>query len=403
MEQALSDVRILDLTHYIAGPFCTRLLADYGADVIKIEKPYGGDPVRRAGPFPGDIPHPEKSGLFLHLNINKRGVTLNLKTQAGKKIFFELLKDADILVENFSPRVMPSLGLTFEELEKINPKLVMTSISNFGQTGPYRDFKASELILYGMGGAMNESGTIDRYPVKSAGNIVQYQIGTTAAFAAMTALFTSRLQGIGQQIDISFFETLMDTIDRRVPNLLSYIYGNGVTHRQNLSERTALAFGTYPCKDGFFCIEGGIRYWDRICAMIERPDLATDPGLSTWEGHQVTENCDRFNAVWYLWCAEHTKLEIVNAGQAAGLSLGPINTIEDLVKEVHWKERQFWVDIDHPAAGKLTYTGAPFKMTETPWQVKRPAPLLGEHNAEVYGKLGYSREDIAKLRQQGVI
>jgi len=160
MEQALSDVKVLDLTRFVAGPYCTKLLADYGADVIKIEKPGEGDPTRRMGPFLGDDPHPDKSGLFLHLNTSKRGITLNLKSEIGKKIFRELVKGVDILVENFSPRVMPGLGLEYEALETLNPRLVMTSISNFGQSGPYRDFKASELILYGMGGAMNETGTL---------------------------------------------------------------------------------------------------------------------------------------------------------------------------------------------------------------------------------------------------
>ena len=176
-EQALSDIKVLDLTHHIAGPYCTKLLADYGADVLKVEKPGSGDPTRKMGPFLGDEPHPDKSSLFLHLNTSKRGITLDLKTQTGKKIFRQLVKDVDILVENFSPGVMPSLGLDYKELEKITPKLVMTSISNFGQTGPYRDFKASELIIYGMGGAMNETGMFDRYPLKKAGNVVQYQVG----------------------------------------------------------------------------------------------------------------------------------------------------------------------------------------------------------------------------------
>ena len=162
MEQPLSDVRVLDLTWYITGPYCTKLLADYGADVIKVEPPGGGDPARRLGPFLNDDPHPEKSGLFLHLNTNKRGITLNIECETGKRIFKELVKKADILVESFPPRVMPSLGLGYETLEKINPMLVMTSITDFGQTGPYRDFKGSELIYQGLGGPMYTTGTPDR-------------------------------------------------------------------------------------------------------------------------------------------------------------------------------------------------------------------------------------------------
>jgi len=162
MEQALSDVRVLDLTHYVAGPYCTKLLADYGAEVVKIEKPGEGDGARRMGPFLGDGPHPEKSGLFLHLNTSKKGITLNLKTRTGIEIFKKLVKDVDILVENFEPRVMTSLGMDYETLADINPRLVMTSISNFGQTGPYRDYKATELVISAMGPHMFFEGEHNR-------------------------------------------------------------------------------------------------------------------------------------------------------------------------------------------------------------------------------------------------
>lgn len=197
MEMALSDIKVLDLTWYIAGPYCTKLLADYGAEVIKIEKPGCGDPARRMPPFFKDDPDPEKSGLFLHLNTNKRSITLNLKTEAGKDIFKKLVKKADIVVENFSPRVMSSLGLSYAELEKINPMIVMTSISNFGQAGPYRDFKASELVLSAMGSAMRSCGQPDREPLKLYGNVLQYQSGAVSAVATMGTLFGARTMGEG--------------------------------------------------------------------------------------------------------------------------------------------------------------------------------------------------------------
>ncbi len=404
MEQALSDVKVLDITHHIAGPYCTKLLADYGADVIKIERPGAGDPSRGMGPFLGDDPHPDKSGLFLHLNTSKRGVTLNLTSGSGRKLFRELLDGVDILVESFAPRVMPSLGQAYEELEKVNPKLVMTSISNFGQSGPYRDFKASELILYGMGGAMNETGTLDRYPLKKGGNVIQYQAGTIAAVATMLALFSSRLQGIGQHVDVPIFESQMGTIDRRMSHLLSYQYNGETSYRPDpLQEPAGFPVGVYACNDGFFQIAGGFVFWSRICQMMDRPDLADDPGFNTPQGQRDSENLERFSVIWYPWIAEHTKLEIVTAGQAAGVLCGPISTSEDLLNEPHWKERGFWEEIEHPVAGKITYPGAPFKMAETPWQASRPAPQLGEHNAEIFGELGYSREDLARLRESGVI
>lgn len=405
MEQALSDVKVLDLTRYIAGPYCTKLLASYGADVIKVERPGKGDPARRLGPFLEDDPHPDKSGLFLHLNTGKRGVTLNLQSETGKKIFRELVAGVDILVENFSPRAMPSLGLEYEKLEKINPRLVMTSISNFGQTGPYRDFKASELILYGMGGAMNNTGTMDRYPLKKGGTVIQHQAGTIAAMATMLALFGNRAQGIGQHVDVSIFQTQMATIDRRMSQLLTYQYNGEISYRMDTreEERPGLALGIWPCKDGFFELAGTPAFWPRICQMLDRPDLVDDPGLSTLEGRREPENVERFNLIWYPWITEHTKKEIIEAGQAAGVLCGPINTTEDLLNDSHWKVREFWTEVDHPVAGKLNYPGAPFKMAETPWQVSRPAPLLGQHNEEVYGELGYSREDLVRLREGGII
>jgi crotonobetainyl-CoA:carnitine CoA-transferase CaiB-like acyl-CoA transferase len=404
MEQALADMKVLDLTHYIAGPYCTKLLADNGADVVKIEKPGVGDPARSMGPFFEDDPHPDKSGLFLHLNTSKKGITLNLKSETGKKIFRELVKRVDILVENFSPRVMPGLGLEYGKLEPINPPLVMTSISNFGQTGPYRDFKSSELILYGMGGAMNETGTLDRYPLKKGGSVIQYQVGTIAAVATMMAFITSRAQGIGQHVDVSMFESQMGTIDRRMSHLLTYQYNQETSYRPDPEqEPPGFPVGVYPCMDGFFHIAGGFVFWPRICQMIGRPDLAADPGFCTPEGQRDPANLERFSIIWYPWIAEHTKREIIEGGQAAGVLCGPINTTEDLVNDPHWKAREFWVDVDHPVTGKLTYPGAPFKMHETPWQVRRPAPLLGQHNEEVYGELGYSKEDLVRLRERGVI
>ncbi len=186
-EQLLTGIKVLDLTHYIAGPFCTKLMADYGADVIKIERPGKGDIARQVGPFPEDVPDPEKSGLFLYLNTNKKGITLNLKTKTGIEILKKLVKESDVLVENFRPGVLPSLGLEYETLKKVNPRLVMTSISNFGQTGPYRDWKATEITLYALSGQMSRQGDPDREPLKHALSIFQYFAGKVASLVTLAA------------------------------------------------------------------------------------------------------------------------------------------------------------------------------------------------------------------------
>jgi len=402
-EQALSDVRVLDLTWYIAGPYCTKLLADYGADVIKVERPGAGDPARSMGPFLGDEPHPEKSGLFLHLNTNKRSITLNLKSDTGKRIFRELVKDVDVLVQSFSPRVMPSLGLAYEELEKLNPRLVMTSISNFGQTGPYRDFKASELIIYGMGGAMYCNGLPEREPLKKGDRVIEYQGGVHAADATLVALIAARAQGVGQQVDVSLMEMQMGTIDRRMSQLISYQWNGVPTHRPDPTPGTRFPFGFYPCKDGYWELSALGPLWERFARMVGRPDLADDPRFCTTLAQIKPENREAFNALFFPWSMERTKMECVEAGQAAGVLCGPISTTVDVLADPHFKAREFWTEIDHPVTGRLTYPGAPFKSSEVSWKVRRPAPLLGQYNGEVYGALGYTRDDLVKLRERGVI
>jgi CoA:oxalate CoA-transferase len=187
-EQPFSDIKVLDFTWHISGPYCTKLLADYGAEVIKVERPGERDPARCVGPFLDDDPHPEKSLLFSHLNLNKKGVSLNLKSGTGRKIILELVKEMDVVVESFSPGVMERLGLNYERLKKVNPKLVVTSISNFGQTGPYRDYKLSELVLNGFH-AMIHNGDFNRYPLKKGANVCQYQAGSVAAVATIGALW----------------------------------------------------------------------------------------------------------------------------------------------------------------------------------------------------------------------
>ncbi|MCL0053547.1 CoA transferase, partial [Dehalococcoidia bacterium] len=198
-ERALEGVKVLDLTHHISGPYCTKLLADFGAEVLKIERP-SGDPARRMAPFLHDEADPEKSLVFAYLNTNKQSVTLNLKTDKGIQVLKSLVKKSDVLVENFSPRVMASLELDFESLQQINPGLVMTSISNFGQTGPYRDYKAADIVEYAMGGLMYISGAYDREPLKHAFNQAQFKAGTDAAAATLMATYHQRLTGEGQQV-----------------------------------------------------------------------------------------------------------------------------------------------------------------------------------------------------------
>ncbi|MCP4754115.1 MAG: CoA transferase [Proteobacteria bacterium] len=401
MDQALSDVKVLDLTWQVAGPYCTKLLADYGAEVVKVERPGEGDPTRKTGPFPGDEPHPEKSALFLHLNTNKQGVTLNLKSRVGREIVKELVREADILVENFRPGVMARLGLDYETLSEINPGLVMTSISNFGQTGPYRDYKATDMTEYALGGPMYATGDEDYEPLKIHHHAVQFQAGVCASVATMTALFGAELRGEGEVLDISIMETQAAGIDRTPTFRIGYQYTGDVNKREPTAP--GFASGTFPCKDGYVTILGGTIFFPKTAAMLEMPELLEHPVYSNIFEHSNPELAEEFLEILLPWLLERTKQEVWEAAQAQGILSSPVYSSEDLTADPHYRERQFFIEIDHSMAGPLTYPGAPFKMSETPWEVRNPAPLLGQHNERILAGCGYGREDLAKLREEGVI
>lgn len=400
---ALAGMKVLDLTHSIAGPFCTKLLADHGADVIKIERPGAGDIARRAGPFPGDVPHPEKSGLFLYLNTNKRGITLNLKQHTGVHIFEDLLEQSDILVENFRPGVMGRLGLDYETLKKIKPGLVMTSISDFGQTGPYRDWKGSEITLYALSGQMSKQGDPDREPLKHALNIFQYFAGEVASVVTVAAGIRSLLnEGEGEHIDVSILETILGDVQNHIAD---YAYSGNVGSRTVAKNSVLYPYGAFPAKDGYVVFQGkggGTRWVPRLFAMMGKPELKDDPRFSS--PANLAKNSDDFYAIFYSWLIERSKREIFEEAGKARYPAGALFTVAELLSDPQYRERGYFVDIEHPIAGKLTYPGALFKTSEGGDGTRSPAPLLGQHNVEVYGgRLGYSAQDQVVLRNQGII
>ncbi len=395
--QPLSDLRVVDLTHGTAGPYGTKLLADFGADVIKVERPGTGDYARSLGPFPGDVPHPEKSGLFLYLNTNKRGIVLDLKTPQGVAALKGLARDADILVESFQPGVMDRLGLGYEVLSKINPNLVMTSVSNFGQTGPYRDYLASELTLFAMGGRMNTTGLPERYPIKLMGNHVQFQAGNVAAMATMFAWYAQEHQGLGgQQVDISIFQTQLGSINFRMSNLLMYQY-TGDRMRRMVGAAGGYPSGYYPCLDGYALIAGGGERWRNTAAMLGMTELADDPRFAPPQGQMSLEGREEFETtIWLPWLMERTKAQVVEECQAHGLYAGAVNTIGEVVdNHAQLEARGYFVGIDHPAAGRLRYPGSPLYTPKGWWRIHRPAPLLGQHTQEVLKK-GWNAQRQAK-------
>mgnify|MGYP005841551337 CR=1 FL=1 len=399
-EQALANLRVLDLSHYIAGPNCTKQLAGLGAEVIKVEKPGSGDGARSLGPFFGDDPHPEKSLLFFYLNDNKKSITLNLKTEKGKRILKELVKDADVLVENFEPRVMPSLGLSYETLREINPRLIMTSISNFGQTGPYRDYKAQDIVAYALGGYLYMTGSYEREPVKHGLNQAQMLAGLNGAVGTLTALASQRSSGVGQQVDVSIQETV---------NTALFFFGMWYTWNGAIWRRQPKGGfiyigglqGIMPCKDGWTAANVYRDAWDKFVAFIDIPELL-EPKFADHPS-RVANLKELYQIVGqkFMTMGKH---ELFHSAQEWGFPWATVQDVKDLAECPHLAARGFWTEQEHPVIGRLRTPTVPYDMAETPWRSASAAPLLGQHNREVYQeRLGYSQRDLVRLRETGVI
>lgn len=399
-EQLLSGLRVIECGQMVSAPYLGKLLADFGAEVIKVEEPQG-DPARRRGPFPGDTPHPEKSGLFLYLNANKLGITLNLRHPQGQALLHGLCAQADILVHNYRPAEMASLGLDFTRLQRINPGLIMTTISYFGCTGPYRDYHAYELTATNAGGwAFLSPGASDHPelpPLKAFGHQADFQGGVHAAVATLGAYYHKCLTGEGQHVDVSIQECIAAILEM---NFIHYTYGGRETSR--LGRRSIFPWCMLDCQDGkifLICVEED--QWQRLVELMGHPEWAS------WEifKDRVTrgQNSDALLPFLQEWAAKWKVMDLYRAGQERRICFAPVNTMADLFASAHLRARQFFVTMSHQVAGTLTYPGAPFKVSEAGWAIHRPAPLLGQHNAEVYGRIGVSTAELDRLRQQGVV
>ncbi len=373
---ALDGVRVVDLSRNVAGPYASYLLAQYGADVIKIEPP-GGDPSRGFGPFPNAAPNPECSGLFLHLNRNKRSVVLDAERDGDR--IRQLAGQADILFEDYRPGEAARWGWGFAALADINPALVMASITPFGQTGPYRDYRGSELTLQAIGGPLVANGHADREPLKLGGHYAHYHAGLTAALAALMAQRRAEQIGIGDWIDLSVYECQAGCRDRRTIQLTVASYTGKCGGRLTGVRRT-FGVGVRRCADGYVNIMGaGAKRLPRLLAMIEAPAAEQVDPLNI-EPAQREELELRYSQ----WLAARPKREAVQQAQAHGLLAGAFNTIADVVADPHYRQRGAWDEIDHPVAGRLTYPGRPLKMSAAPRAKPTRAPLLNEHAGAVF-------------------
>ena len=400
-EKALAGVKVLEFASFVTGPYCVKLLADLGAEVIKIEKPGVGDDARRRGPFPNDIPHSERSGLFLYLNTNKLGITLNINSQTGKRIFKQLVEWADILVEDNPPKVIKELGFDYETLKTINPKLIMISITPFGQTGPYRDYKAYGLnVSHGSGSGyltpMPESEA-ELGPIKGGGFFEDYCDGLSASAATLTALYWREMTGQGQHVDVSKQEASL-SLDRAEVSL--YAAEGKVSSRVRMGGM----MGFQRTRNGYALFNmGDDRHWEAMVEMIGHPKWAKDEKFK--DGQSREKNSQELQSHIAEWLKTVDGEELYHKAQSAGIPAGVVRSPGDLIEhDQQLKARDFFVTIDHPVAGKLTYPSSPYRFSETPWQVERPAPTLGEHNEAVYSKvLSYSKEELVKLREAGII
>lgn len=384
----LPGVRVLDAGQGISGPYCAKILAHLGAEVIKVEPPEG-DEARRMGPFPGDSPHPEKSGLFLALNANKYGVTSDLTSPNGKKTFMTLAASADIVVENPPPGSLESRGLGYETLSRINPGIIFTSVTPFGNRGPYKDFKATDLVLYHMSGhAHGLLGAVANPdtdpPIRAGGHQAELVGGLAAATATVMALYRKRTTGKGCRIDISSFEAMVNQL---ISGLANCAYGRPAPPR-DLSKVEEAAIGgmvgaiggILPCTDGYVAISPiEDAQWERWLGVMGNPPWADDDRYSTRDARQQNSP-----ALWKLlseWSSGYSKHEIARLGQEQRIPCFPVNTVLDLMNDEHLAHRQFFVELEHPVAGTLKYPGTAYKFSDARLQLtSRPAPLLGEHN-----------------------
>ena len=403
MPAALEGITVLDLTHCIAGPYCTKLLAGFGADVLKIEPP-GGERGRRMAPFFRDEPGPDSSLPFAYLNSGKRSLTLNLKSTEGREILLSLLRDADVLVENFAPRVMSSLGLDYQTLRGVAPHLVMVSISNFGQTGPYRDYKAADIVEYALGGLMYIFGAYDREPLKHAFNQAQFKAGTDAASATLMALYYQRMtggrdSGLGQHVDVSIQEAVASGLRDVVNN---YTYTGAIRRRQpnhsgDLQRLRATADGYLLPNPGL----GGGLNWDSFVEFLDLPELDDDRFRTPSARLANAEELGRILDEYFI---RQNKYERFYGSHERRFIFGVIQSPVEVLKDPQFDHREFFVEVEHPVMGEVQFPGAPFRMEETPWEVGDIAPTIGQHNAEILGKrLGFNAEKVAEMRSQGIV
>jgi len=409
----LQGYRVLDLTD-AKGFLCGRILGDMGCDVIKIEKP-GGDPSRGIGPFYRDIPDPEKSLYWFTYNANKRGITLNLESNDGQKIFKKLVERAHFVIESFPPGHMDNLGIGYFSLSQINPAIILTSITPFGQTGPYSHYKASDIVEMGMCGLMYLCGDPDRPPVRISFPQAYLHAGADAVVGTLMAHYYRESSGQGQWVDVSVQQsTYMGTMN--APPF--WELERRILKRAGI-RRTGLTAGTlqrqiWECRDGYVNMpvyggEVGIRTNRALAKWMDEEGMADDfLRQIDWDHFDMAkvdqETWDNMEGLMQRFFLNHTKEELYNKGLALGAMIYPVSSPQDIAVSLQLQARKYWVQVEHPELREtITYPGVAVKASLTPLGIRRRAPLIGEHNQEIYKELGLSEEEIANLEREGII
>ena len=401
MEQALDDVTVLDLGQVIAMPFCTMLLADLGARVIKVESRERGRERVSLGIKRTREGVDERVPAAQYRERNKLAITLELKTPQGVALFKELVARADVVAENFSVGTMDRLGLGYETLRQVNPAIIYASVTAFGQHGPYALQRGYDILAQAISGYLSITGFPENPPTKSGQSISDYYAGMLCAFSIVSALHYRHRTGKGQRIDMALLDSLVVALDNLGER---YTVGGEVLSRSGNVAFTGSSTGVYTTSDGHVAVSAGASdaVWRRFCQILGRDDLARDPDFATAAARR--DRRDDVAAIVQAWTSSRPKAEVVRVLASAGVPAAPVNNVAEMVADPQVQAREMFVERDHPVYGPLTLTGSPLKMSETPGRVRWLAPMPGEHNEEIFcGLLGHSKDELARWRDEGVV
>ena len=401
MDKALDDITVLDLGQVIAMPYCTMLLADMGARVIKVESREQGEERLSLGIKRVRNGVEERVPVYQYRERNKQAITLNLKHPQGIGLFKELVKRADVVAENFSVGTMDRLGLGYETLKQVNPRLIYASVTAFGQYGPYAHWRGYDILAQAISGYMSITGFPDSPPTRSGQSISDYYAGMLCAFSVVSALHYRGRTGKGQRIDMALLDGLLTTLDNLGER---YTVGGEILTRKGNISFAGSSSGVYSTRDGHVAIAAGSSnlVWRRFCQIIGKPELADDPKFATTAARR-TYQADTA-AIIQGWTSQRCKAEVVSTLAEGGVPAAPVNNVAEMVADPQVQAREMLVELEHPIYGPVKITGTPLKLSETPGKVEHLAPLPGEHNEEIFvGLLGHSHEDLDRWQEYGVI